>query len=416
MSEFGTIEKYFSSILEEFPRIKPRVKLMYQKMNHLIYKKSESFYLGEDVCIKEFSRNQNKGSFWGYYDASPLRGENFMTHSFHKEIRLKTRLSSEINILVNNKKISSTKAWNWQQGSRLFWVNKNTILHNIYYKGQYKSILLCLDSKSSRIIDAPIYAYNKNSQAALALNFKRLSVLDPAYGYFAHSVDKKIEFDDSIDGIFKIDIEKNTKELIISIEALKEFHKKSNMKYARHAVNHIQIAPDANRFMFLHRWYLKNGQKKSRLLTANIDGSNLHILSDDDMVSHCNWKNNTEIIGWMNKKEMGNGYYLHQDQSEQYEQIGPGVLLEDGHPSYSHCGNYLLTDTYPDRSRMSHLLLYDLTSKKLTTLGSFYSPLDYNNENRCDLHPRFSEEQNITIDTVNNGLRRQVELDISKIL
>jgi len=416
MSEFGTIERYFASVLAAFPGIKPQVKLLYQKFNHLIYKKSYSYYLNEDVLMEQFSSNQNQGNFWGYYDASPLLQGNFMTHSFDKEICLKNRLSSEIDILINNEKVSSSRAWNWQQGARLFWVNKNTILHNVFQHGQYKSKLVHLDNKSSKLIDAPIYAYHIKSQAALGLNFKHLTVLDPAYGYFAHTIDQELAMDNLNDGIFNIDLTKNKKELIISLKTLKEFHKKSEMKNALHGINHIQISPDAKRFMFLHRWYLKNGQKKSRLLTADMDGSNLHILSDDGMVSHCNWKNNEEIIGWMYKKNMGKGYYLHKDQTDHFEQIGPGTLLEDGHPSFSACGAYLLTDTYPDRSRMSHLLLYHLASKKLITLGSFYTPLSYNNENRCDLHPRFTDDQSVTIDTVHEGLRKQLKLDISKLL
>ncbi len=416
MSEFGKIERHIASMMAKFPGFKPGVKLMYQQINHLLYKKSYPYYLSEDVFMEQLSNNQNQGSFWGYYDASPLFKGNFMTHSFDKEIALKNRLSSAIDILVNNHKISSSKAWNWQQGSRLFWVNENTVLHNIFHKGHYKGKLVHLDSNTFELIDAPIYAYHRETQIALGLNFRRLAALDPAYGYFAHDVDQEIRLNDQNDGIFKIDIGKNKKELIISIELLKEFHKKPHMENALHGVNHIQISPNSKRFMFLHRWYLKNGQKRSRLLTADLDGSNLHILSDDDMVSHCNWKNNEEIIGWMHKKNMGNGYFLLKDQTDHFEQIGHGILLEDGHPSFSECGNYIVTDTYPDRSRMSRLLLYDLSRKNLTILASFYTPLDYNNENRCDLHPRFSEDQNITIDTVYEGVRRQVKLDISKLL
>ncbi|GAJ19102.1 unnamed protein product, partial [marine sediment metagenome] len=36
----------------------------------------------------------------------------------------------------------------------------------------------------------------------------------------------------------------------------------------------------------------------SRLVTANIDGSEPYILADDDMVSHCAWKNSSQIIAW----------------------------------------------------------------------------------------------------------------------
>ncbi len=188
------------------------------------------------------------------------------------------------------------------------------------------------------------------------------------------------------------------------------------MTNALHGINHIQIAPGGERFMFLHRWYLKSGEKFSRLFTANKDGSDLHLLSDDGMVSHCNWKNGQEIIGWMHKYKSGNGYYLHQDRKNEFRQIGHNILTEDGHPSFSKCERFMLTDTYPNRYRMSKLLLYDFTKQKLSLIGSFYNPLSYHNEIRCDLHPRFSDDNSITFDTVYQGYRRQVKLDISKLL
>ena len=134
------------------------------------------------------------------------------------------------------------------------------------------------------------------------------------------------------------------------------------------------------------------------------------------MVSHCNWKNSKEIIGWMHKYKSGNGYYLHQDKKDDFRQVGKNILMEDGHPSFSKCGRFMLTDTYPDRYRMSHLLLYDFNQQKLTTIGSFYNPTNYHDEMRCDLHPRLSNDGSITIDTVYKGTRQQVKLDISKLL
>ncbi len=416
MSEFGKIEKYIASLLVRHPGIKNRLKLVYQKINHVIYKKPYTFKIAEGVILKKLSEKKSHGDFWGYYDSSPMMEENYLTHSFNHTIEHKNPSATHIDILVNGSKVSETNAWNWQQGSRLFWIDPDTIVHNVYDNGSYKSKILYLKSGKHHLIDTPIYAYHRGRKLALGLNFKRLGHLDPAYGYFAHTMDNGYEFDDKEDGIFNIDLDKNQKELIVSFESLKRLHEKPNMHGAVHSVNHIQISPFASRFMFLHRWYLGNGQKFSRLITADLDGSNLHILSDDGMVSHCNWKNDKEVVGWMHKNKLGNGYYSHKDQTNKFEQVGTEFLKEDGHPGFSSCGRYMITDTYPDRARMSHLLLFNLIDKKLTLLGSFYTPLRYNNDNRCDLHPRFSDEGNITIDTVYEGVRHQVQLDISKIL
>jgi len=416
MSEFGKIEKHIASLLVRHPEIKIRLKLAYQKINHAFYRKPYNFKIAEGVVMKKLSENSAQSDFWGYYDSSPKLEENFLTHSFSHTIEHKTRSAAPLDILVNGSKVSETTAWNWQQGSRLFWFDPDSVVHNVYENNAYKSKILHIKSGKQQLLDSPIYAYHRESRVALGLNFKRLGHLDPAYGYFAHDFDKAYKFDDQNDGIYKIDVAKNHKQLIISFDALKRFHKKPHMHGAMHGINHIQISPLANRFIFLHRWYLSNGQKFSRLISADLDGSNLYLLSDDGMVSHCNWKNDHEIIGWMHKKNLGNGYYLHKDQTNQFEQLGTEILKEDGHPSFSSCGTYMITDTYPDRSRMSHLLLYNLVEKSLSVIGSFYTPLQFNNEKRCDLHPRFSEDGTITIDTVYEGIRHQVQLDISKML
>ena len=64
---------------------------------------------------------------------------------------------------------------------------------------------------------------------------------------------------------------------------------------AIHKVNHLMLSPNGKRFMVLYRWF--NGKRKyTRLITADISGKDMYLLSDEDMVSHCFWKNNEEIL------------------------------------------------------------------------------------------------------------------------
>ena len=416
MSNYGKIEKHIATLMNATPGLKSRIKLFYQKLNHSVYKKPYKFLLTEGVQIKTLKTGKNRESFWGYYDSSPFLNGSFLTHSFDLAKGTKRPDDAYIDILVDGRCVSETNSWNWQQGARLFWLDQETILHNVFEQNGYRTKIINLKSHHSFLTEQAIYAFDRLSNTAIGLNFKRLTKLDPSYGYFAHDHENYSINDDQMDGIFSIDIEKNTSELIISIDYLKRYREKPEMKNALHGVNHIQIAPGGQRFMFLHRWYLKSGEKFSRLFTSNKDGSDVHLLSDEGMVSHCNWKNHHEIIGWMNKNTTGNGYYLHQDKKNEFRQIGNKVLLQDGHPSFSKCGRFMLIDTYPDRYRMSHLYLYDFTNQKRITIGSFYNPLIYYNEMRCDLHPRFSDDDSITIDTVYQGARQQVKLDISKLL
>ena len=103
----------------------------------------------------------------------------------------------------------------------------------------------------------------------------------------------------------------------------------------------------------LRRWFDGN-RKYTRLLTVNVDGSGMYNLSDDDMVSHCYWKKDEEIIAFENKHREGYGYYLMRDRSREYRRLWKHIG-NDGHPSYSPDGKLVLTDTYPDHRRIARI-------------------------------------------------------------
>ena len=66
----------------------------------------------------------------------------------------------------------------------------------------------------------------------------------------------------------------------------------------------------------------------------------------------------------------------------------------------------MIFDTYPNKSRMKKLFMYNMKSSDLKELGEFYEGLKYYNETRCDLHPGFSPDgKNIFIDSVHKGKR-----------
>jgi Tol biopolymer transport system component len=165
--------------------------------------------------------------------------------------------------------------------------------------------------------------------------------------------------------------------------------------------------------MFLHRWIL-NGVKYDRLLTANIDGEDLHVLLDDDMVSHCNWKDDNTIIAWANTHKFGNHYYILDDKSDHKKIFGKDRLIVDGHPSFSPDGKYMITDTYPNFKRKQKLILCDLENEKIVTLAEIYANIKYKNETRCDLHPRWKRDSSeICFDGAQKKYRQVYRLKIT---
>ena len=118
----------------------------------------------------------------------------------------------------------------------------------------------------------------------------------------------------------------------------------------------------------------------------------MYVLSDDDMVSHCFWKNDDEIIAFENKKETGSGYYLMRDKTQDYEQFWSGIDF-DGHPSYSPDGSQIVFDRYPDRARTAAVMVSSAANKdkcNVKTVARVFAPFKYDNDTRCDLHPRWN--------------------------
>jgi Tol biopolymer transport system component len=185
-----------------------------------------------------------------------------------------------------------------------------------------------------------------------------------------------------------------------------------------HKVNHLMYSPQGSRFVFVHRWIGPYG-KFSRLYVANADGSGLKMLLDHRMVSHYNWRDEKHLLVWARTEEAGDHYYLLNVLTGQWEIVGQGVLdvYGDGHPSFSPDRRWVITDTYPDRARQQHLLLYKIDTNEMIELGRFLAPLKFTGASRCDLHPRWSPDgKMISIDSAHEGKRGTYILDISAIV
>ena len=166
--------------------------------------------------------------------------------------------------------------------------------------------------------------------------------------------------------------------------------------------------------MVLYRWF--NGQRKyTRLITCNIDGTDMYLLSDEDMVSHCFWKNNSSILAFENKKKSGPGYYLMKDKTNEYIHCWP-QFSNDGHPSYSPDGSMIVTDSYPDKTRVASINLMDGDEKKKesTIIARVFAPFKYDNDTRCDLHPRWNHAgDKVCFDSVFEGHRGMYIVGVS---
>ncbi len=418
MSSYSSRERIIAAFLSKFPGLKQRIKKIYQRLNYLIYKNNydhKSLY-----PLKKYEFN-NQETFFGYYDKSPLNeaGTHVVFQSTSYNSEKKTSPNIAIDIILHNVKenksikIGETKAWNWQQGAKLQWLDNEEFVFNTFDGEKYISSIWSInENKIVKNIDSAIYDTHKDF--ALSLNFDRLCILGPDYSYKNNKENIKLDdFPYNEDGIFLIDLKNNKKKLLISFEdIIKKYISKKIIKNTKHKVNHIMICPDGQKFMFIHRRYIK-GVKFDSLFVANIDGTELKLISNDDMVSHCFWFDNENIFGYLRDRRHGDKYYMINIENAENEIIGEGIIdiYGDGHPNILE--NKVLFDTYPDKARMKKLFVFDMKTKENIELGEFFESIKYFGESRCDLHARWAVDgKSIFFDSVHEGKRRMYSMNL----
>ena len=112
----------------------------------------------------------------------------------------------------------------------------------------------------------------------------------------------------------------------------------------------------------------------------------------------------SEILSFLRKNSTGDHYYLMKDQTQNYQLYWP-ELNTDGHCSYSPDNKWIITDTYPNRKRLTSVYLCkeDGYCKRIARV---FAPFRYDNDCRCDLHPRWSRDgEKVCIDSVHEGKR-----------
>ncbi len=387
--------------------------LRYLAHRYLLERRFRSRYLSDGVEIEPVD---NGICFFGYYNISPENVNGDLIYLKVRNERVRGSMHESAGIMLKSasgeiREIARTRAWNWQQGCMLQWLNhgQGHILYNDYDKSEerYVSRVIDRDGNHLRTYQMPVNHVDREARYALCLNYDRLALMRPDYGYFNK---RKISFPaDNHDGIWHMNLDNGDIQLIISLEELKNLNSSPLMRGAEHKVNHIDINPSGTRFMFLHRWIGPKG-RFTRLFTSQPDGSEVHMLNGDDMTSHCCWLNDQNILAYCDY-ENEQAYFRFTDRTGNVRRYMDSMPYVDGHPSVSPDGRWLVTDTYPGLSRMSALYILDLSRQAIFKAGSFYQPLQFVKEMRMDLHPKWSpDSQSIFFESAHTGKRQLYRL------
>jgi glycosyltransferase involved in cell wall biosynthesis len=417
---YSPAERMVARTLEKMPWLRVWVRDAYYAQSYL--RKREKGFVAEVAPGYQLQSAaawagvtpHNGPTFFGYYDKSPFSADNRYLLQ-HEGTVAGAPLSVVAYDSAAHQRISlgQTPAWMWQQGAQATWLpalGSAVAGYNTVENSQLGFAIVDLTTQARRFVPFPIQYVLAGGAQMLSLNYCRLLKTIPDYGYDVQVSNFSANQPEAQDGVWRVDLKTGHGELILSLTQLRQLKPLSTMDGAQHYVNHCYPSPDGMSFLVIHRWVTPQGRMLSRLLVVPLDGKPPRILLDEGKVSHFCWKSDHEFVVWARSVEHGDCYHLVDARTGHYVPFGRGVadVYGDGHPTFSRNQPHeFLTDTYPDKKRQQHVLLFDSAANQLREVGRFLSPWAYRNLFRCDLHPRFSPDESlISIDSAHTGTRQ----------
>lgn len=294
--------------------------------------------------------------------------------------------------------VAKTSAWNFQQGCMAHWLGNSPdslIIYNDLRDGKFVSVILNVHTKQEKkVIPHPVSAVSPNGKEAISMNFARVRIARPDYGYGGEGQNaKKDMLFPEDDGLFMVDLETGEAELIVSAAQVREMVPEvpeGGLDY----FNHVLFSRDGSKIFFLFR---STPNWATTSFTVNRDGSNLKRSFPDGWGgSHFDWLNGDDLMITAKYKSKQYGHILFTAGESNYKRLGKGLLDYDGHGTFSPDGKWMITDTYPGEGMWEQkIYLMDMKTEAVMSLGRFHAPEEYKGWWRCDIHCRWSPNGNM---------------------
>ena len=322
------------------------------------------------------------------------------------------------------------------------WIDDDTILFNDLRDGKFVTVILNWKTKAERILPLPVSAVSEDRTWAVSINYARLSLTRPDYGYAGPGQDSRedVEWPED-DGLWVMDLKTGEHKLILSVAqgrslmpATQADPKKPGHPLAYYCHTVIQKDKAGSHIFFLARsvdWFDKKVHKASRWHTTSFtvrkDGTELRRCFKDGWAgSHFNWAPDGSpkllvTAAWDGhiKGEWGRTAWSPVEftvgEEEKVRRIGAGVLDWDWHCIYSPDGKFMSGDTYWNGNFERPFVLVRLADGMTMPMGAFFVPEPYRQTYwRCDLHARYRPDgKQIGFNSVHEGSRQVYVRDIT---
>lgn len=417
MAKFSNKERFIAMMLSSTPGVKKMAKIIYSYLCYWLNKKAYPYKI-HSKNVKGDIQTPIKAneSFFGYYDKCPLNNNGWLlAHKTNFQTYKKPNPNAYVELVAVNIRtgeeisIAKSMSFSWQQGVRLQWLNEDLVIYNSFDGEKYISNVFSISKKKDiKTFNYPVQD-SFSTDYFVSIDYRRLFNVAPDYGYRNLEAYSDVQMKDiDNNGIWKVDYTSGDSNLLLSMREILSCDYSSLFDKCIHTINHVMISPKGDNLMFIHRYYL--GKVRYDRLMIYKNGS-IKVLASES-VSHCCWINNNKIFGYMsfNNKE---GFYSVDISNGIYEacDVINALAYGDGHPTVAY--PYIVVDTYPDKSRMQHLLRYNIETGELEELLEVFNSLKYMNETRCDLHPRYSMDgKYIFFDSVFSKRRTLCKIDL----
>lgn len=350
-----------------------------------------------------------------------------------------------VDLQDNNKfiPVTTTACWNFQEAAMAHWIDDDTFLFNDVRNGKFVTVVMNWKTKKEvRILPLPVSAVSEDRTWAVSINYARLSLTRPDYGYAGPGQDARedVEWPED-DGLWVMDLRTGEHKLILSVAqgrslmpATKADPKKPGHPLAYYCHTIIQKDKAGSHIFFLARsvdWFDKKIHKASRWHTTSFtvrkDGTELRRCFKDGWAgSHFNWAPDGSpkllvTAAWDGhiKGEWARTAWSPVEftvgEEEKVRRIGAGVLDWDWHCIYSPDGKFMSGDTYWTANNERPWVLVRLADGMTMPMGAFYVPEPYRQTYwRCDLHARYRPDgKQIGFNSVHEGSRQVYVRDIT---
>ncbi len=350
--------------------------------------------------------------------------------------------------------IGETTAWNWQMGCQLQWLaglSGNKVVFNVRDAnsgGQYPGLaarIVDIETGEEQTLPDPVYSVAPDSSFAICVDYRRFNLTHPTIGYTEGETPTDLPLAPADDGIFNMSLPDGGMKLVLSLNDLRNFQPVASMDDAVHWVTHLEINGASDRILFIHRWTRRVEDETCflhRLFSMAPDGCELtllectdhpipHLEQDHDperldtfdyekseyQISHPIWADDRHIMGWA-PHDGEIHYQLYDIDSGTAQAVGPDVLTENGHMTYSPDGKWMVSDTYPDKkTNVRMLFLYNLERGVRYDIAALATDPNLGKENRCDLHPRWRPDGTaVCVDSIHESERQLYIVDVGSLV